>query len=99
MITNLIIDDGRGSIRTTYIGDVAETLMGVKTDKLVQVKETPDFEKFMERKSQELLGKDIIVRGRAKFSDYSNSYEVSVYDFKGVDVDEELERIIKEIET
>lgn len=99
MITNLIIDDGSGSIRTTFIGDVAEKLMGVKTEKLVQIKETPDFEKFMERKSSEFLGKDIIVKGRAKFSDYSSSYEISVYDFKYLSIDEELERAIKKVET
>ena len=99
MITNLIIDDGSGSIRTTFIGEVAEKLMGVKTEKLVQIKETPDFEKFMERKSSEFLGKDIIVKGRAKFSDYSSSYEISVYDFKYLSIDEELERAIKKVET
>jgi len=45
------------------------------------------------------LGKDIIIKGRAKFSDYSNSYEISVYDFKYLNVNEELERAIKKIET
>jgi len=58
-----------------------------------------DFEKFLEKKSSEFLGKDIIIKGRAKFSDYSNSYEISVYDFKYLNVDEELERAIKKIET
>ncbi|MHA1914437.1 MAG: DUF2240 family protein [Promethearchaeota archaeon] len=98
-ILNLIIDDGGGTIRTTFIGEKAEKLLGVKTDKLVQIKETPDFEKFLEKKSSEFLGKDIIIKGRAKFSDYSNSYEISVYDFKYLNIDEELERAIKKIET
>jgi replication factor A1 len=99
MIINLIIDDGNGSIRTTFMGEKAEKLIGVATDKLVQIKETPDFEKFLEKTSSELLGKDIIIKGRAKFSDYSNSYEISVYDFKYLDIDEELERAMKIIET
>jgi replication factor A1 len=99
MILNLIIDDGRGTIRTTFIGEKAEKLLGVKTDKLVQIKETPDFEKFLEKKSSEFLGKDIIIKGRAKFSDYSNSYEIMAYDFKYLDVNEELEREIRKIET
>jgi replication factor A1 len=99
MIANLTIDDGNGSIRTTFMGEKAEKLLGVETDKLVQIRETPDFEKFLEKKSSEFLGKDIIIKGKAKFSDYSSSYEISVYDFKYLDIDEELERVMKTIET
>ena len=99
MIANLIIDDGNGSIRTTFMGEKAEKLIGVETDKLVQIKETPDFEKFLEKKSSEFLGKDIIIKGKAKFSEYSSSYEISVYDFKYLNIDEELERVMKTIET
>lgn len=99
MIINLIIDDGSGSIRTTFMGEKAEKLLRVETNKLVQIKETPDFDKFLEKKSSELLGKDIIIRGRAKFSDFSNSYEIMVYDFKYLNIEEELEKAIKEIET
>ncbi|MFX1569787.1 MAG: DUF2240 family protein [Promethearchaeota archaeon] len=99
MITNLIIDDGTGTIRATFIGDQAENLLGIETNKVLQLKETPEFEKFLEKKSSEFLGKDIIIKGRAKFSDYSNQYEVSVYDFKDVNIDEELERAMKKMES
>ncbi|MFX1477179.1 MAG: DUF2240 family protein [Promethearchaeota archaeon] len=99
MIINLIIDDGSGSIKTTFIGEKAEKLLRVETNKLVQIKETSDFDKFLEKKSSELIGKDIIIRGRAKYSDFSNSYEIMVYDFKYLDIEKELEKAIKEIET
>jgi replication factor A1 len=99
MILNLIIDDGTGTIRSTFMGDLAEKLIGVETNNIVQLRETPEFEKFLEKKSSEFLGKDIIIKGRAKFSDFSNQYEIFVYDFKDIDVDEELERIMKKIET
>jgi replication factor A1 len=99
MIVNLIIDDGNGSIRTTFMGEKAEKLIGVETNKLVQIRETPDFEKFLEKKSSEFLGKDIVIKGKAKFSDYSSSFEISVFDFKYLDIDEELERAMKIIET
>jgi replication factor A1 len=98
MIFNLIIDDGTGTIRTTFMGEQAEKLIGLKTDNIVQIKETPEFEKFLEKKSSEFLGKDIVIKGRAKFSDYSNQYEMSVYDFKDINIDEELERVMKKIE-
>ncbi|MFX1312519.1 MAG: DUF2240 family protein [Promethearchaeota archaeon] len=99
MIINLIIDDGTGTIRTTFMGEKAEKLIEIKTDKIVQIKDTPDFEKIIEKKSSELLGKDIIIRGKAKFSEYSNSYEISVYNFKNVNIDEELENIMKDIKS
>jgi replication factor A1 len=97
MILNLIIDDGTGTIRSTFMGDLAEKLIGVKTNNIVQLRETPEFEKFLEKKSSEFLGKDIVIKGRAKFSDFSNQYEISVYDFKDINIDEELERVMKEI--
>ncbi|MFX1328673.1 MAG: hypothetical protein ACFE91_11145 [Promethearchaeota archaeon] len=99
MIINLIIDDGTGTIRTTFMGDLAEKLIGMNTANIVQIKETPEFEKFLEKKSSEFLGKDIIIRGKAKFSDYTNLYEIMGYDFKDINIDEELERVIKKIET
>ena len=98
MIINLIIDDGTGTIRTTFMGDLAEKLIGVETYNIVQLKETPEFEKFLEKKSSEFLGKDIIIKGRAKFSDYTNQYEIFVYDFKNFNIDEELARVMKKIE-
>ncbi|NVM38099.1 MAG: hypothetical protein HWN81_21075, partial [Candidatus Lokiarchaeota archaeon] len=98
MIISLIIDDGTGTIRTTFMGDKAEKIIGVKTASIAQIKETPEFEKFLEKKSSEFLGKDIIIKGRAKFSDYSNQYEISVYDFKDINIDDELERVMKKIE-
>jgi hypothetical protein len=97
MILSLIIDDGTGTIRSTFIGDLAEKLIGVETNHIIQLRETPEFEKFLEKKSSEFLGKDIIIRGRAKFSDFSNQYEIIVYDYRDINIDEELERVMKEI--
>ena len=99
MIFNLIIDDGSGTIRATVIGDKAEELIGEKTDVILKIKETPDFEGFLQKRSKDLLGKDIVIKGRVRFSDYSNSYEISAYEFQDVNTNEELEKVIKEIET
>ena len=99
LIFNIIIDDGSSTIRAVFGGNVGEKLIGEETELIIKLKETPDFEMFLKNKSNELLGKDIIIRGRTKFSDFSNSYEISVYDFKGLNINEELERVMKEIET
>jgi len=99
MIFNVIIDDGSGTIRAAVIGDKAEELIGEKTDAISKIKETPDFEGFLQKRSKDLLGKDIVIRGRVRFSEYSNSYEISANKFQDVNTNEELEKVIKEIET
>ncbi len=98
MILNAIIDDESGTIRTTFVGDKAESLIGEKTDLISKIKETPDFEKFLEKKSSNLVGKDIILRGKAKYSDYSQSYELSVFDFKDININQELDKSMSELE-
>jgi hypothetical protein len=55
--------------------------------------------KFLEKKSADLLGKDIIIRGKAKYSDFSSAFEIVAFDFQDLNVNEELEKTIKEIET
>ncbi|TFF90737.1 MAG: DUF2240 family protein [Promethearchaeota archaeon] len=98
MIFNLIIDDGTDTMRATFIGDIAEKFLKQKADLIKTLKETPDFENFLEKKSDELLGKDLILKGKTKFSEFSQSYELMVYQYQELDVDEELNRIMKEIE-
>jgi hypothetical protein len=99
MIFNLTIDDESATIRTTFIGDIAERFLGEKTEDILKIKDTPDFLKFLEKKSADLLGKDIIIRGKAKYSDFSSGYEIVAFDFQDLNVNEELEKTIKEIET
>lgn len=99
MIFNIIIDDESGTIRAAVIGDKAEELIGEKTNAILKIKETPDFEGFLQKRSKDLLGKDIVIRGRVRFSEYSNSYEISAYEFQDVNTNEELKKLIKEIET
>jgi len=73
--------------------------LGENTDVILKIRDTPDFEKYLEKKSTDLLGKDIVIRGRAKYSDFSSAYEIVAFDFKDLNVNKELEKVIKEIET
>ncbi len=99
MILNLIIDDESGTIRATFIGDNAEKLINMKTDLVMKIRETPDYEKFLEKISEELVGKDIYIKGKAKFSDYSGSYEIMARDIRDIDLSRDLEDKLKEIAT
>ena len=97
MILNLIIDDETGTIRTTFIGDSAEKIIGYDTEKIFEMKDTSEFESFLEKKSSELLGKDIVVRGKIKYSDFTSSYELIADIYQEVNVSEELNRTVEEL--
>jgi len=99
MILNLKVDDGFDTIRCTFIGESAEKLIGVNTDVVSEIINTPDMNSFLEKINKKILGKDIIIRGKAKYSDFTNAYELIIYDFKDLNINEELERIIKVIQT
>ncbi|MBY8981703.1 MAG: DUF2240 family protein [Candidatus Lokiarchaeota archaeon] len=98
MILNMIIDDGTNTIRTVFVGKNAEELIKEKTETVSEIINTPDYNTFLEELSKKLIGIDLIIKGKARFSDFSNSYELSVYDFKELNVNEELERMINEID-
>ncbi|MFW9950155.1 MAG: DUF2240 family protein [Candidatus Thorarchaeota archaeon] len=97
MIINQTFEDETGRIRVTFIGDIAEKLIGMKADKVQELIETPDYEDFLSKISSEIIGRDLRLKGRAKFSDFSNTYEILVSDFQEIDVEEELDLIINEI--
>ncbi|MBD3342722.1 MAG: DUF2240 family protein [Candidatus Lokiarchaeota archaeon] len=97
MILNVILDDETGTIRTTFIGNTAEKFLEEKTHTLLQLQEESNLQEFLAEKSKNLIGNELIIKGRAKYSDFSNSYEIVVYDFKFLEIDEDLERLIEEI--
>ena len=98
MIINPIIDDGTDTIRVTFIGDNAEKLLNLEP---IDVKIKIDGEEqndFFKEISLDLMGKDLAILGRAKYSDYSDAWEIIVNSFKPLDPEEEVKRAIKEIE-
>jgi len=71
LIVNLMIDDGTGAIRTVLFRDQAEKLLG-KPENLPNPAET----------AQTHLGQEIIISGNIKFSDFSNSIELSARELR-----------------
>ena len=97
MIISHIVEDESGKIRVTFIGEAAEKLVGKNADLIAKVKDTPDYDKLLENFSSELVGRDIMVKGKAKFNDYSDSYEITASNFQDINVEEELDNVMKEI--
>ena len=99
MIISVILDDETGTIRTTFFGPMAEKLIGEETELLKKIKDTPDFDNFLERKSEEIIGKELLLKGRTKFNDMSASYDFSVFDFQEAIISNELDELMNELES
>ena len=99
MITSHFLEDESGKIRATFIGEAAEKLVGEKAELIVKVKDTPDYEKLLTKLSSSIIGRDIMIKGRVKFNDYSDAYEIVASNFQDINVDDDLENRIKEIMT
>ena len=100
MIINLHIDDESDTpIKTTFFKEMAEKLLEIDIESIMKFRDTLEYDNFLENIDKKLIGKDVIVKGRAKFSEYTGAYELIADNFQYVDIDKELEKIIKEIET
>ncbi|MBY9016898.1 MAG: DUF2240 family protein [Candidatus Lokiarchaeota archaeon] len=99
MITSHFLEDESGKIRATFIGEAAEKLVGEKAEIIVKIKDTPDYEKLLKKFSSDIIGRDIMIKGRVKFNDYSDSYEIVASNFQDINVDDDLVNRIKEIMT
>jgi len=97
MITSHFLEDESGRIRATFIGEAAEKLVGEKAELIVKVKDTPDYEKLLKKLSSSIIGRDIMIKGRVKFNDYSDAYEIVASNFQDINVNDDLEHRIKEI--
>ncbi len=98
MIIKTVLDDGTDTINTNFFGEKAEKLLGREAEEISDLVESDD---FLTNLSKELMGRDLIVKGKGVFNDYNNinRYELNIIDFKNLDVDKELEKIMEEIET
>ena len=94
MILNLVLDDESSTIRGTLMGEKAELLFNESTDNIKKLEENGELDEFLKEKNLELIGKEFIFRGKAKFSDFSDSYEINIRSFNEVNSELESQNII-----
>jgi replication factor A1 len=97
MILNLILDDGTNTIRATLMGNLAEQILGEKTDRIKDIMDNNELDAFLQSKNLDLVGKEYIFEGKAKYSSYSETYEVNVKRMKEIDPEMEAQNIISVI--
>ena len=94
MILNLTLDDESSTIRGTLMGEKAELFLKESTDNIKKMEENGELEEFLKDKSLKLIGKEFIFRGKAKFSEYNDNYEINIRNFEEIDSELEAQNII-----
>ena len=95
IILNLLTEDESGTIRTALIGDLAENFLQTKADQIKILKQQNQLDEYLKRKNKELQGKEFIFRGRAKYSNYSENYEINANSFEPIDPLSEISNILE----
>ncbi|MBI4176242.1 MAG: DUF2240 family protein [Candidatus Aenigmarchaeota archaeon] len=94
LIISGILDDGTGNVRAVFFRDAAEKLFGRSTEELRRIaqEEANPLAVFRHLNG---IGRELIVRGRAKRNDFSEKLEFVVNDLHEVDAKEECKALLK----
>ncbi|MFX1411255.1 MAG: hypothetical protein ACFFA6_12975 [Promethearchaeota archaeon] len=97
MIIKVFVDDDSETIRTVFFNEQAEKLLGKDAEEVSKNLNNKD---FLDDLSKKLRSKELAIKGKAELNDYNNinRYELKVNGFQDINVNEELEDIMKEIE-
>lgn len=98
MILNILLDDETGILRATLMGKRAENFLNTPTDKIVELKEAGELEQYLKMKNLELVGGEFHIKGKTRYSDFSNSYEMNISYFEELDPKEEIRQLFSELE-
>ncbi len=90
-------DDGTGSIRAVFFRNAAERLIGKATEDVLKAfEETKDVAKAFS--TEELIGKDFIIRGRVKRSEFTGDLELMASDAEPADTLKEAKSLAAVLE-
>lgn len=92
LFLRLEINNFSGNFRVVAFREIAEKIVGIKTDELEKIENLKEF------LSELLIGKLILLKGRAKKNKVLNIFELVVNDVSDVDLDSEISSLIQKIE-
>ena len=90
VVVNGTLDDGTGNIRVAFYNGLAEKLLGISAEDLIEMRE--DEYKEVRRS---VLGRELVVTGRVRRNEFLRELEISAREFRDADPAEEL-RILAE---
>ncbi len=76
VVFNVVIDDGSANMRAAFYDKLAEALLNVPLEKIL----AGDAEEEIERRREELLGREVVVVARVKTSNFTGKEELVVED-------------------
>ncbi|MHA1368489.1 MAG: OB-fold nucleic acid binding domain-containing protein [Promethearchaeota archaeon] len=101
LILRVFIDDGTGTIPATLIGNNVERLLGINDDDKERIINgtQDDDDDFIEELSRNLLFRKFLFRGRVKYNQFRNEFELVMDRFQELDLNKKFEDIVTNIET
>jgi len=103
MIVNATFDDGTDTVRITFFGEVAEAILGENATDLSSYANSPELEEKLNSISKNVVGKEMLVSGRVRTSEFTQESEVvtrtelSVNSFDFIDPVVEAYKVLSEI--
>jgi replication factor A1 len=94
LIVSLLIDDGSEDIRVVFFRDLAEKLLGVRTEEVLALEQEKRYELIKEK----LLGREIQLTGRVKKSNISDRLEIIAGEVEDLNALEESRKLVEDVE-
>ncbi len=93
VVFNVVLDDGTANMRAAFYDKLAETLLNVPLEKII----AGEAEEEIERRREELLGREIVVVAAVRTNDFTGREELVVEDVNlNPDPKQEVQRLLKE---
>ena len=87
---SLALDDGTGCVRVTFFRELAEQLIEVPSNNLIDELENSGIQSTILKLEQRLKGREIIVRGKSKKNAFDDSIDVIASSFSDINPKNEI---------
>jgi len=99
LIARLTVDDGMGSINVSMIGDSVVDLFGITEQEKEKLAKQQQDDEIMNAVSNRILLKSYIFRGRIKYNEYRQEFEIVADRVIEADLNKEIKTEVDEIES
>lgn len=89
----IALDDGTGCVRVTFFRDLAEQLLDLPSETIIDEIEKVGIQSVIIKLEQRIKGREIIVRGRAKQNQYDDGMDLVASSFSEFDPKAEIDRM------
>jgi replication factor A1 len=95
LVISCLIEDDSGEMRAVFFRETAEKLCGISAKEM----ESMDMDQRFERVSRAILGRELMLSGRAQMNKMSEAMELVVNSVKDINTLDESTRILEDVES